>query len=431
MMYKSLLKKIKSKKINICIIGLGYVGLPIALRFISKGLNIFGIDEDFNKINSLKNSISYISGIKNKDLRYFKKFKNNLSTSYSLIRNVDIIIICLPTPLRKNKTPDMKYVFNCAKKIKKNLNKNTLLVLESTVYPGATEEFLGKIFSDFELIGKDFFVSYSPERENPGDKNFNYKKTPKIVGGFTEKCKKLSMELYSHIVKKVIPVSSIKVAELTKLHENIYRAINIGLVNEMKIISNKLGINIYEVIDAAGTKNFGFQKFYPGPGLGGHCIPIDPFYLSWLSKKNGYEPRLIKTAGEINTKITNQIIKKIIKNLEKKNSKVLIIGVAYKKNTNDDRESPSLKIINELKKNKIKVSYHDPYIDKINKGRNFRHSIKSINLNKNNIIKSDLVVVVTDHDNVNYNLIKNFSKKIIDCRGVFKNDYYSDKIILA
>jgi len=430
-MYKSLLKKIKSKKINICIIGLGYVGLPIALRFIKKGFNVFGIDEDFKKIDSLRNSSSYISGIKNSELMYFKKFKNNLSTSYSLIKNTQVILVCLPTPLKKNKTPDMKYVFNCAKKIKKNINKETLIILESTVYPGATEEFLSKIFNNPNLIGKDFFVSHSPERENPGDKNFNYKTTPKIVGGFTEKCKKLSTQLYCHIVKKVVPVSSIKVAELTKLHENIYRAINIGLVNEMKIISNNLGINIYEVIDAAGTKNFGFQKFYPGPGLGGHCIPIDPYYLSWLSKKNGYEPKLIKTAGDINTKITNQIIKKILKNLKKKNGKVLIIGVAYKKNTNDDRESPSLKIINELKKNKIKVSYHDPYISKINKGRIFRHSIKSINLSKKNIKKSDLVVIVTDHDNVNYNLIKSFSKKIIDCRGVFKNDYFSDKIILA
>ncbi len=430
-MYKSLLKKIKSKKINICIIGLGYVGLPIALRFINKGFNVFGIDEDFKKINSLRNSSSYISGIKNSELKYFKKFKNNLSTSYSLTKNTQVILVCLPTPLKKNKTPDMKYVFNCAKKIKKSINKETLIILESTVYPGATEEFLNKIFNDSKLIGKDFFVSHSPERENPGDKNFNYKTTPKIVGGFTENCKKLSTQLYSHIVKKVVPVSSIKVAELTKLHENIYRAINIGLVNEMKIISNKLGINIYEVIDAAGTKNFGFQKFYPGPGLGGHCIPIDPYYLSWLSKKNGYEPKLIKTAGDINTKITNQIIKKILKNLKNKNGKVLIIGVAYKKNTNDDRESPSLKIINELKKNKIKVSYHDPYINKINKGRIFRHSIKSINLSKKSIKKSDLVVIVTDHDNVNYNLIKSFSKKIIDCRGVFKNDYFSDKILLA
>lgn len=430
-MYKSLVKKIKSKKVNICIIGLGYVGLPIALRFINKGLNVFGIDEDLRKINSLRNSNSYISGIKDKELKYFKRFKNNISTSYSILKKAQVILVCLPTPLKKNKTPEMKYVFNCAKRIRKNINKETLLVLESTVYPGATEEFLTKIFDNFNLIGKDFFAAYSPERENPGDVNFNYKKTPKIVGGFTENCKRLSVELYSHIVKKVITVSSIKVAELSKLHENIYRAINIGLVNEMKIISNKLGINIYEVIDAAGTKNFGFQKFYPGPGLGGHCIPIDPFYLSWLSKKNGYEPKLIKTAGEINTKITNQIIVKIKKNLKKINSKALIIGVAYKKNTNDDRESPSLKIINELKKLKINVSYHDPYIDEINKGRNFKRSIKSIDLNKKNIKKFDLVIIVTDHDKVNYNLIRSNSKKIIDCRGVYKNFYSSDKISLA
>lgn len=425
-MYQILLEKIKSKKISVSIIGMGYVGLPLALRFLKKKINILAIDNDKNKILNLRSGKSYIKDIKNKELNYFKKNKKNLSSDFSLTKYADVIILCLPTPLLKNKNPDMSSLFNAAKKISPFLGKGKIIILESTVYPGATVDLIKKFNLKNLKLGEDIFISYSPERENPGDKSFNYQKTPKLVSGYSKKCLYISKKLYSLIVKKVIPTRSIEVAETSKLLENLYRSVNIGLVNEFKIICNKLKIDVDEVIAAAATKNFGFQKFNPGPGMGGHCIPIDPYYLSWASNKKGYLPKFIKTSGDINSLIPKWIVSEIIKffklkNIKFSNKRILLIGISYKKNISDDRESPAFMLIKVLKKFKITFDYFDPYFHKISKGRNFSDDKRSIRLNSKNIKKYLATLIVTDHDNIDYDLICKNSKYVFDTRGRLRN----------
>lgn len=277
-------KKIIQKKFSVGVVGLGYVGLPICARFIKANIKVLGVDNDIKKIKSLKKGNSYIQNDNLKDFNYFKRYKNQVSNNYKILKNCDVILICLPTPL-KNLKPDMSYVFNCVSRINKIIKPYQVLILESTVYPGATDRIVEMIKSKKLKIGRNIFVGYSPERENPGDKNFSYTKTPKVISGFTKNCEVLIKKIYSPIVKKIVVAKNVKDAELSKLLENMYRAVNIGLVNELKIICDKLKIDIFDVIELAATKNFGFQKFLPGPGLGGHCIPIDPYYLSWISKK--------------------------------------------------------------------------------------------------------------------------------------------------
>jgi UDP-N-acetyl-D-glucosamine dehydrogenase len=434
-MYNHILKKVKLKSAKIAVIGLGYVGLPLAVKLIKSNFDVYGFDNDKNKLEFLKKGKSYISTIKNNDCRYFKKFKNKLISKHIYLREVDVIIICLPTPLKKSKIPEMKYLENFSKNIKKNVKDGQIFILESTVFPGASEDFIKKIGIKKNLEkGLNFFI-YSPERENPGQKNFSYKTTPKIISGYSEECIKLGSMIYSSFVKKIVKISSIKNAEASKLLENIFRSVNISFINEFKIICKNMGLNIYEIIDAAATKNFGFMKFLPGPGFGGHCIPIDPYYLSWISKKNGYLPKFIKTSGDINASMPTWIVKNIIKKFyENKiifnNKKVLIVGVAYKKNVDDDRESPAFEIIKKLKKFKINVDYHDPYIKIIRKGRNFKNSekLESIKLNPNQLKKYIATIIITDHDNINYKIIQKNSNLIFDTRGVFKNNY-NNKII--
>ena len=343
-MIKKLLLKFNSKKFKVGVIGLGYVGLPICERFSRAGVEVIGVDNDPNKIKILKKGLSYIKTNKLKNFKYFKNNKKNLSTNYEILSKCDAILICLPTPL-KNLKPDMSYIFDCAKKIKNFLKPYQLLVLESTVYPGATDELINIVKQKKIILGKNFFVGYSPERENPGDKNFSYKKTPKIISGFSKNCLILMDALYKHIIHKRVKSDDLKSAELSKLLENLYRSVNIGLINELKIICDYLKIDIFKVIDLASTKNFGFQKFLPGPGLGGHCIPIDPYYLSWISKKKGYEPKFIPLAGKINTMMPSWVVKKMLTKIKNHKQKILILGVAYKKNVDDDRESPSFEII--------------------------------------------------------------------------------------
>ncbi len=418
-MIKKLLSKFKNKKLTVGIIGLGYVGLPICERFSRAGIEVVGVDNDNNKIETLRKGLSYI---KTKNLKNFKYFKNNiknLSTNYSILKKCDAILICLPTPL-KNFKPDMSFVFNCAKKLKKIVKPYQLLVLESTVYPGATNDLIDIISQKKLIFGKNFFVGYSPERENPGDKNFTYKKTPKVISGFSKNCLILMDMLYKHIIRKRVKSDDLKSAELSKLLENLYRSVNIGLINELKIICDHLKIDIFKVIDLASTKNFGFQKFLPGPGLGGHCIPIDPYYLSWISKKKGYAPKFIPLAGKINTLMPSWVIKKMLNKLKDRKPKILILGVAYKKNVDDDRESPSFEIMKILKKKKINFEYNDPYFDKIRKGRQNKIIKKSILLNKNNLKKFSAVLLVTDHDKYDYSYISKNSKIIFDTRGVYK-----------
>ena len=421
-MTKNLLFKLKSKKFNACVVGLGYVGLPLVSRLIKSKIKVFGIDNDNAKIEKLRNGEVYIKSLDASIPKYFKKNKSNLSTNYKIIKKSDVIIICLPTPLKKNSlTPDMNYIFNCARELKKNIKKNQIIILESTVYPGATKEFIKKILNKNLNIGKNFFAGYSPERENPGDKNFSYANTPKVVSGYSKKCLLLINIFYKKFVKKIVQAEKIEEAEISKLIENLYRAVNIGLVNELKIICKKLNIDILNAINIASTKNFGFQKFLPGPGLGGHCIPIDPFYLAWISEKKGYSPKFIKLAGLINSTMPYWTFTQIMKRFKsKKNLKLLLLGLSYKKNVDDDRESPTYELMKILLKNKIFFDYSDPFFSKTRLGRKNNQLKTSIKINKENLRKFDAAVLLTDHDNFNYDLISRHSKLIFDTRGKYK-----------
>ncbi len=418
-MKKILFSKLNTKSFSVGVIGLGYVGLPICERFSSAGVKVIGVDKDKKKIKALQLGKSYIKSEKLKNFRYFKNNKKNLSSNYRILNQCDAILICLPTPL-KNKKPDMSFIFNCAKKLKKILRPCQLLVLESTVYPGATVELIKMIKKKDLSIGDNFFVGYSPERENPGDKNFSYKKTPKVISGYTKNCLSMVDSLYKHITKKRVKSDNLNSAELSKLLENLYRSVNIGLINELKVICEYLKIDIFKVINLASTKNFGFQKFLPGPGLGGHCIPIDPYYLSWISKKKGYEPKFIPLAAKINTGMPQWVVKKMMRKLRIKSPKILILGVAYKKNVDDDRESPSFEIMKILKKMKISFEYNDPYFDQIRRGRQNKIIKNSITLDKSNLKRFSAVLLVTDHDKYNYKFIAQNSKIVFDTRGVYK-----------
>lgn len=426
-MKNNIINLINKKKINIAVIGLGYVGLPLCMRFIKAGFNVYGIDTDKLKINSLKKGLSYINNLKINKLNFFKKNKSFLSSEYSLVKKAHIIIIALPTPL-KDYQPDMKYIKNCVANLKKFKMNGKVIILESTVYPGATEEYLSNVkFRENLSYGKNFFLGYSPERENPGDKKFTYDVTPKVVSGKSNNCKKIVQKLYSKIVKKVHVTNDIKTAELSKLLENTYRAINIGFINEFKIMSDRLGLNVWDVIKAARTKNFGFISYFPGPGIGGHCIPIDPFYLDWSVKKKKYKSKFISASKKINIEVFNWTLEKIKKFFKKNlidNSKIIFLGVSYKKNTNDLRESPSLKLFKKLYQMNFRVRYHDPYVKKITLFK--QKEIKSIK-NLYDHINNNIVVIATNHDYYNYELLLKKSKYILDLRGTYIN-WESDKI---
>ena len=421
-MYKSLIKKINSKKAVISIIGLGYVGLPIFLEFLKKGYHVIGIDNDIKKIKSLKKGKSYIKHINTKIL---KKKKNYIcSQEFSKVKEADIIIVCLPTPIKRNLSPEMKFLKSSAQSLYKNLKRGQALILESTTYPGTTEEIYEPIIKKLGFkIGKDFFLIYSPEREDPGNTKYNITNTIKIISGKTNKCLNIAKNIYSSICKKVYGVSNIRTAEMTKLYENIFRSINIGLANEMKIILEKFDINIYEVINAAKSKPFGFMPFYPGPGLGGHCIPIDPFILSWKAKKLGTDTKFIKLSGIINRSMPQRVFKKtqsiLIKNkiFEKK---ILILGLSYKRDIDDIRESPALEIIKIFKEKKFQVDYSDPYFKKIPKMRNYKLKLINKNLTASILKKYSATILVTDHSIFDYDLIYKNSKILIDTRGKFK-----------
>jgi UDP-N-acetyl-D-glucosamine dehydrogenase len=428
-----LLNKIKQKKINIGIVGLGYVGLPLAIRFLKKKINVYGIDTDKKKISYLKKGKTYIRSIKTKDIKYFKKYKNRISYNYQLIEKIDVIIICLPTPLKNNYKPNLDYINDCVRKIAPFL-KNKILILESTVYPGASEDIIKKFIINKYDIGKEVFIGYSPERENPGDKNFSYQKTPKVVSGYTDNCLILVSKIYKIIAKKVYKAKNIETAEMSKLLENIYRSVNISLINELKIISKLFTkINIFDVIETAGTKNFGFSKFYPGPGIGGHCIPVDPHYLSWAARKRGFDSKFIKLSGQYADFLPKWILKKILqffKSQKLELNKVLILGISYKANVDDDRESPSYKLIKLLNKKKIRYHYHDPYFPSLRIGRINKSRQNSLKLNKRNLKKFDATIIFTDHEKINYKIVNKYSKFIFDTRGVMrKKNFINNKII--
>lgn len=422
MSLKDLNGKIENKQAKIGIIGLGYVGLPILVAFANKGYGVLGFDIDQHKINQIQKGHSYIRHIDSDNL---KNELIDVTHDMTRLREVDVIIICVPTPLDIHREPDLTYVTETAYAIARGLRIGQLVVLESTTYPGTTEEVMLPILSKSGLIvGQEFSLAYSPEREDPANENYSLVNVPKVVGGITPICLELVQSLYNQIIIKIIPVSSTQTAEATKILENIYRAVNIALVNELKILFQKMGIDIWEVIEAAKTKPFGFQAFYPGPGWGGHCIPIDPFYLTWKAREYDLPLRFIELAGEVNALMPNYVVEKLIFSLNDhskplKNSRILILGVAYKKNVDDQRESPSLKIIQTLKQHGVHIEYHDPYAPTCSNHRHYPDiNLKSLPLTKENLQTFDAVIIVTDHDNIDYKLVSEYSSLIIDTRNV-------------
>lgn len=436
MEYKNtFLKKIQDKSVRVGIIGLGYVGIPLALEFCEQGIKVLGFDIDEKKVELLNNGISYFKHISSEKI---KNVVNNeyftATNDFTRLKEVDAILICVPTPLNHNREPDLSYIENTATVISENLREGQLICLESSTYPGTTNEIikprldepLNPELANKKLeVGKDYFLAYSPEREDPNNPNFTTKKIPKVVGGYTSNCLEVAKGLYDLIIEKTVPVSSTKVAEAVKLLENIYRSVNIALVNELKMVFDKMGIDIWEVIEAAKTKPFGFQAFYPGPGLGGHCIPIDPFYLTWKAREYDVSTKFIELAGEINTYQPYFVVQKVIEALNDNNktlrdSKILVLGVAYKKNVDDMRESPALKLIDILSEKNAIVDYNDPYCPIIPKTRKYDFGLKSIDFTKENLEKYDLVLIVTDHDDYDFNFIYENAKLIVDTRNAIK-----------
>ncbi len=420
-----LIEKIKSKKIKCAVIGLGYVGLPLAVELANAGLKVIGIDLDEKKVNSIRRKKSYIGDVSDEDLAaVVKKGSLQATTDYSVLKYVDTVNICVPTPLRKTKDPDISYIVGACGHIAKYLHKQQLIILESTTYPGTTNEMMLPVFEEKGLkVGKDFYLAFSPERVDPSNPMFNTRNIPKVVGGVTHNCTKTAAALYSLIMNNVVPVSSARVAETVKLLENTFRSVNIGLVNEIAMMCSKMDIDVWEVIDAAATKPFGFMPFYPGPGLGGHCIPIDPLYLSWKARFYGFEARFIELASQVNSSMPEHVVKLVADALNTKkksinSAKILVLGVAYKKNVSDLRESPALEIIELLTRNKAKVSYHDPYIPKF---KHANHKLESIKLTKKSIAAYDCVVVITDHSDFDCRFIAENAKLIVDTRNAFKH----------
>jgi len=428
-----LLKKVRCKEAKIGIIGLGYVGLPLAIEFCSSGFSTYGFDLDEAKINSLRKGDSYIKHIpSNKIVAISKRFFP--TNDFTQLAVADCLIICVPTPLTKHREPDMRYVFGTARSIAQHLRKGQLVSLESTTYPGTTSKDIREILEATGLkAGKDFFLAYSPEREDPSNEHFSTSTIPKLVGGYSKDCLEVANAVYASVVKKTVPVSSTDVAEAAKLLENIYRSVNIALVNELKMLFDRMGINIWEVIGAAATKPFGFQAFYPGPGLGGHCIPIDPFYLTWKAREYNFSTRFIELAGEINTMMPEYVVQKVIEALNAKGTsvlgaRVLVLGVAYKKNVDDLRESPSLRLMELLVAKGVHVDYSDPYFTYLPPMRKYRFSQESVPLTPQNLQSYDCVLLATDHDLFDYTKIKEFSRLIVDTRGRYPCE---DKVVQA
>jgi UDP-N-acetyl-D-glucosamine dehydrogenase len=412
---------------KIAIVGLGYVGLPLSFQFARSGVTVLGLDIDTAKVDSLNQGKSYIKHIPSESVAEIVHSGTfSASSDFSRIREVSAIIICVPTPLNKNREPDISYILETGKNIGRYLEKGTLVVLESTTYPGTTDEDLREVLeigSGLEA-GRDFHLAFSPEREDPGNPDSKVAIIPKVVGGYTPVCLKKAVELYSLAVKTVVPVSSCRVAEATKLLENTFRGVNIALVNELKMVYSAMGIDVWEVINAAKTKPFGFMPFYPGPGLGGHCIPIDPFYLTWKAREYGQHTRFIELAGEVNTSMPAYVIDRVIDALNEhqkslKGSSVLVLGLAYKPNVDDERESPSYFLMEMLKARGANVAYYDPYVPVIRPTREHAHwsGTKSVEWNKKTISSFDLVLISTNHASVNYRELVEWSPCVVDTRN--------------
>ncbi len=421
---------VASSQATIGVIGLGYVGLPLSILFSKKGFKVIGFDIDKKKIKKISAKKSYIDRISNKEVSAILK-KGFCTSDFSNISKCDFIIICVPTPLKKNK-PNLEYLKSTIINIKNFLRPNQTVVLESTSYPGTTREIFGKLLKKKFDLGKNFYLGFSSERINPGFNEKSINKVPKVISGYSTKCLKIIEFFYKKNFNKVIPAKSLEMAEFSKLLENIYRAVNIGFVNEMKFVADKMGLDIFEILKLAKTKPYGFNAFEPGPGVGGHCIPIDPNYLHWKAKKLGIDTKFIKLSEKINLEVLNFIISKInlIKKVKKikKNFKILILGLSYKKNVDDLRESASIKLIEYFIKSKISYEFSDPYIKKKIDTRSIKINKKSLEITKKNLEKFDITILMTDHDIFDYSLIYNNSSTIIDCRGRYSID---NKVIRA
>jgi len=415
------------EKMKIAVVGLGYVGLPLSLQFARSGVTVLGLDIDTNKVDSLNQGKSYIKHISAEAIAAAVGAGTfSSSTDFSRVKEVQAVIICVPTPLNKNREPDISYIIETGKAMARHLQKGTLVVLESTTYPGTTDEDLRAVLeigSGLEA-GKDFHLAFSPEREDPGNPDSKVASIPKVVGGYTPACLEKAKALYSKAIKTLVPVSSCRAAEATKLLENTFRGVNIALVNELKVVYNAMGIDVWEVINAAKTKPFGFMAFYPGPGLGGHCIPIDPFYLTWKAREYGQNTRFIELAGEINTAMPEHVIHCVADALNERKksvngSRILIMGLAYKPNVDDERESPSYVLMELLQARGAQVAYYDPYVPVIRPTREHAHwtGTKSVEWNRETISSHDLVLISTNHANVDYQQLADWSQCIVDTRN--------------
>lgn len=425
-------KRIADRSLRVAVIGLGYVGLPLAASFAEAGFRVTGIDVDQQRVEQARRAESYISDVSNKTLaELIAAERLQFTTDFALLDGADAIIICVPTPLLKTRSPDLSYIISAAQQVRAHLRPGQLVVLESTTYPGTTDEVvLPELTASGQRVGEDFFLVFSPERIDPGNHSFHTRNTPKVVGGVTPACAALGQALYEAVIERVVPVSSARVAEMTKLLENTFRAVNIGLVNEIAIMCEKLHIDVWEVIDAASTKPFGFMRFSPGPGLGGHCIPVDPHYLSWKLRTLDYTARFIELAAEINTSMPHYVVDKIGQALNEQRrsfngATILLLGVAYKRNVNDVRESPALDIIAELQGRKALVLYNDEYVPELTwRGQ----SLRSQPLSSGLLQAADCVVVVTDHDYFDVSWIVRDARCIVDTRNLMRG--FDDEKIL-
>ncbi|WP_455026663.1 nucleotide sugar dehydrogenase [Neisseria elongata] len=426
---QSAIGKFRDKTATIGIVGLGYVGLPLMLRYAETGFKVLGFDIDAEKVDKLNKGETYIEHITADKIAAARSAGFEATTDFSRIGEAEAVILCVPTPLNKYREPDMSFVIDTTDAVKPYLRAGQVLSLESTTYPGTTEEeLLPRVEEGGLKVGENVFLVYSPEREDPGNPDFETRTIPKVIGGHTPACLEVGLALYQPAIDKVVPVSSTKAAELTKLLENIHRAVNIGLVNEMKIVADKMDIDIHEVIDAAATKPFGFVAYYPGPGLGGHCIPIDPFYLTWKAREYGVNTRFIELAGEVNSSMPEYVVNKTALALNDhqrsiKGSKVLVLGIAYKKNVDDMRESPSVEVMELLRDLGAEISYSDPHVPVFPKMREHKFDLKSVPLTAERIASYDCVVLTTDHDKFDYDLLKQHAKLIVDTRGKYSGKH--------
>jgi len=421
---ETLIKKLKDKEARIGILGLGYVGLPLAVVFAEAGFHVTGIDPDSRKIDALAKGISYIPDVKTSAVEKLVKSRHlTATTDFSILQEMDAVSICVPTPLRKTGDPDMSFIMSATEELAKYMHKGMVVVLESTTYPGTTREMLlPTLGTDHDLaIGKNWFLAFSPERVDPGREDFTTINTPKVMGGITEACGEVATVWYKGAIQTVHHVSTAEAAEMAKLLENTFRMINIGLVNELAIMCERLGVDVWEVIDAAATKPFGFMKFTPGPGLGGHCIPIDPLYLSWKMKSFNYNARFIELASEINTNMPRYVVSRVLDAMNDrgkvlKGSKVLVLGVAYKPDIDDVRESPAMDVIGLLQNKGAEVEYHDPYIPRIHHETDGWQMDSTSDLMQS-VEAADAVIIITNHKEYNYNAIVESSKFVFDTRN--------------